>query len=83
MFDRILIPEGVHRELKSPAPNSIQRFVAAAPSWLEVHVAPPNDPTLGHLDSGEREVIALASSLMPRPCCSMNTRGAMPLAQPA
>jgi hypothetical protein len=28
-------------------------------------------------------VIALASSLMPRPCCSMNTRGAMPLAQPA
>lgn len=64
LFDRILIPEAVHRELQSPAaPEPIKRFVASAPSWLEVRVAPEIDPALGHLDSGEQEAIALAVAL--------------------
>lgn len=37
LFDRILIPEAVHRELQSDAaPDPIKRFLADAPSWLEI-----------------------------------------------
>lgn len=63
LLDRILIPEAVHRELKSAgAPDPIKRFLAEAPEWLEVRSSPEIDPALQQLDSGEREVIALALS---------------------
>jgi predicted nucleic acid-binding protein len=61
LFDRVLIPEAVHRELQSDAaPDPIKRFLAEAPDWLEVRPSPEIDPVLGQLDSGERDVIALA-----------------------
>lgn len=61
LFDRVLVPEAVQHELQSSAaPDPIKRFVASAPSWLEVRVAPQIDAALRHLDSGEREAIALA-----------------------
>jgi predicted nucleic acid-binding protein len=64
LFDRILVPEAVHRELQSTrAPDPVKRFLAGAPDWLEVRQAPDIDPSLRLLDSGEREVIALALSI--------------------
>ena len=63
LFDRILIPLAVHRELQSDAaPDPIKRFLAGATDWLEVRPSPEIEPGLLHLDSGEREVIALALS---------------------
>jgi predicted nucleic acid-binding protein len=63
LFDRILVPEAVHRELQSAAaPDPIKRFLAEAPDWLEVRPSPEIDPALRQLDSGEREAIALALS---------------------
>jgi len=63
LFDRILIPAAVHHELKSAdAPDPIKRFLVEAPGWLEVRPSPEIDATLRQLDSGEREVIALALS---------------------
>jgi predicted nucleic acid-binding protein len=60
LFDRILVPEAVHRELQSAAaPDLIKRFLAEAPDWLEVRPSPEIDPALPQLDSGEREAIAL------------------------
>jgi predicted nucleic acid-binding protein len=36
LFDRILIPEAVHRELQSDAaPDPIKRFLAEAPDWFD------------------------------------------------
>jgi predicted nucleic acid-binding protein len=64
LFDRILIPEAVHRELQSAAaPDPIKRVLAEAPDWLEVRSSPEIDPALQQLDSGEREVITLALSI--------------------
>ena len=41
LFDRILIPDAVHRELQSDAaPDPIKRFLADAPNWLEVRPSP-------------------------------------------
>lgn len=41
LFERVLIPEAVHRELQSPAaPDPIRRFLASPPVWLEVRPAP-------------------------------------------
>ena len=66
LFDRILIPAAVHRELTSAdAPDPIKRFLVEAPVWLEVRPSPEIDATLRQLDSGEREVIALALSTKP------------------
>jgi predicted nucleic acid-binding protein len=63
LFDRILIPDAVDRELRSDAaPDLIKRFLADAPSWLEVRPSPQMDPALPQLDSGELQVIALALS---------------------
>jgi len=63
LFDRILIPEAVHRELRSAAaPDPIKRFLAEGADWLQVRASPEIDPALQLLDSGEREVITLALS---------------------
>jgi predicted nucleic acid-binding protein len=64
LFQRILIPVAVRDELQSAgAPEAIARFMAAAPAWLETRQVSEIDPKLQHPDRGEREVIALASSL--------------------
>ena len=61
LFDRILIPEAVRRELQSDGtPEPVRQFIAAAPDWIEVRSAPAVRATLAHLDSGEREALALA-----------------------
>jgi predicted nucleic acid-binding protein len=64
LFDRILIPEAVHRELQSDAaPDPIKRVLAEARDSLKVRPSPEIDPAVRQLDSGEREVIALALSI--------------------
>ena len=64
LFQRVLIPDAVHRELQSTgAPDPIRRFFAEAPNWLEVRPSPEIDPALPHLDSGEGETISLALSI--------------------
>ena len=64
LFDVVLIPEAVRRELQADGtPEPVRQLVAATPSWLEVRSAPEVPATLKHLDSGEREVIALALSV--------------------
>jgi len=61
LFDRILIPEAVLRELQAGGtPEPVRQFIAAAPDWIEVRSAPEIPTTLAHLDSGEREALALA-----------------------
>lgn len=61
LFDRVVIPEAVQRELLADGtPESVRQFVGAAPGWLQVRSAPEVPATLMHLDSGEREAIALA-----------------------
>jgi predicted nucleic acid-binding protein len=64
LFERILIPAAVRDELQSAgAPESIARFMAAAPAWLETREVSEVDPKLQYLDRGEREAITLAASL--------------------
>ena len=61
LFDRVVIPEAVQRELQAVGtPEPVRQFVAAAPGWLEVRSVPEVPAALKHLDSGEREAIALA-----------------------
>lgn len=61
LFDSVLIPEAVHRELQAAGtPEPVRQFVSAAPGWLEIRSAPDIPATIAHLDSGEREAIALA-----------------------
>jgi predicted nucleic acid-binding protein len=65
LFGHVLIPPAVFNELKQPeASERVRDWVAHAPSWLQVrslHSRP--DPSLDHLDSGEREAIALAEEV--------------------
>jgi predicted nucleic acid-binding protein len=64
LFDQVLIPDVVHRELQAAgAPDPVKRFFASAPDWLDVRPSPGIDPQLRHLDAGERAVITLALSL--------------------
>lgn len=64
VFGRVLIPEAVHRELEADGtPERVRQFVATAPGWLEVRPAPDVPAALEHLDSGEREAIALTLAL--------------------
>lgn len=61
LFDRIIIPEAVRRELQADGtPEPVRQFIAAAPDWMEVCSGPQVPATLAHLDSGEREALALA-----------------------
>lgn len=61
LFDRILIPHAVCRELQADGtPDRVRQFIAAAPDWVEVRPAPEIPAALVHLDSGEREALALA-----------------------
>lgn len=61
LFGSVLIPEAVHRELQAAGtPEPVRQFIAATPGWLQVRPAPDVPVTIEHLDSGEREAIALA-----------------------
>jgi len=63
LFEKVFIPQIVRTELQhDEAPESVRRWIAAPPSWLEV--VPPQhesgDPDLLRLDDGERAAILLA-----------------------
>ena len=62
LYENVLIPPEVHRELSQPgSPAVVQRWAANLPAWSEVRslIGFP-DPTLKELDPGEREAIQLA-----------------------
>lgn len=65
LFDRIIVPEAVQRELSArAAPTRVRQWIAAAPSWIEIRVpSSPPESGLSHLDEGEREAIQLAEEL--------------------
>lgn len=62
LFENVLIPPEVHRELSQPgSPMAVQRWAANLPAWSEVRsLTGAPDPTLNDLDPGEREAIQLA-----------------------
>jgi predicted nucleic acid-binding protein len=64
LFQRVLIPQAVFDELRSPqAPDEVKQWIAAAPDWLAVQSVVSASPGLAHLDPGEREVVSLALHL--------------------
>lgn len=66
LYERIVIPMEVHRELSSDrSPEPIRKWIAAPPHWLEVKDVKKlsSDPEIAGLDSGEREAISLALEL--------------------
>src|ERR1700686_3462549 len=63
LFDHVLIPGAVLRELQSPqAPATIRKWMASTPNWLESRGVTSIPDDLRQLDAGEREAIALAQS---------------------
>lgn len=64
LFQRILVPPAVHKELTSQkAPTLVRQWLASNPSWLELCIESVDDrgqePIMG-LDPGETEAIQLA-----------------------
>jgi len=63
LFKRVALPLAVQTELSDPlAPVEVQRWMAAPPSWLEIHDT-AGLPLVSGLDDGETAAIALAESL--------------------
>src|ERR1039457_3844783 len=61
LFDRVVIPGAVRRELEAPgAPESIRRWMAAGPNWRETQLVSEVPADLEQLGAGEREAIRLA-----------------------
>jgi len=64
LFGQVVIPQAVLNELQSAqAPDKVRQWLAHRPDWLVVREVQQGDPTLAHLDPGEREAIALAQEL--------------------
>jgi predicted nucleic acid-binding protein len=64
LFGQVVIPQAVLNELQSTqAPDKVRQWLAHRPDWLVVREVQQGDPTLAHLDPGEREAIALAQEL--------------------
>ena len=67
LYDRILIPPTVLRELSQPrTPPRVQQWIAALPGWVQVQVRAPLGPSPefpATLGAGEREAITLAEEL--------------------
>jgi predicted nucleic acid-binding protein len=65
LYDGVLIPRSVHRELQhSRTPSPVFLWAANLPPWCEVRDATAaTDVALLELDSGEREAIQLALDL--------------------
>jgi predicted nucleic acid-binding protein len=65
LYVRACIPQAVFRELLHPAaPSVVRQWAFSLPAWISVQpVGAIADPTLLELDRGEREAIALATSL--------------------
>src|SRR3954452_18351036 len=64
LFGRVLIPEAVWHELRSPAATQpMKAFLESWPSWLERRIVSQVPRDLQQLDPGEQEAIALAQSV--------------------
>lgn len=64
LFGQVIVPRTVLTEMKSPlAPDKVHQWLAQRPDWLAVKDIRQEDPTLAHLDPGEREAIMLAQEL--------------------
>ena len=63
-YGDVRIPAAVERELLSPgAPKPVADWIAHLPEWIRIEAVIGRDPTIGTIDSGEREAIALAFAL--------------------
>ncbi len=62
LYGRVIVPSAVLSELQTQAtPPKVKEWISSRPDWLEVnHTAFPADPSLAHLDAGERDAIILA-----------------------
>ena len=62
LFDRVVIPEAVLRELQHPeTPAAVSEWIVHRPAWLEIErITVPPDQSLLMLGEGEREAIILA-----------------------
>lgn len=67
LYQRVVIPEGVLRELQHPeTPAAVSEWIARRPGWLEVKGATVvSDPVLRLLGEGESEAITLAQQHRP------------------
>ncbi len=64
LFGPVIVPSAVLTEMESPlAPDKVRQWLAQRPDWLVVKDLRQEDPTLAHLDPGEREAITLAQEL--------------------
>ncbi len=65
LYQRVLVPQTVARELQQPnTPATIRAWIAQPPAWCEIRSDPPIDPSLiTFLDPGEAAAITLALSL--------------------
>ena len=65
LFDRAIIPEAVHAELRhARAPELVREWIAHPPPWLNVMPTPPGAAlAFPGLDDGEQAALALADSL--------------------
>jgi predicted nucleic acid-binding protein len=58
LFGQVTIPRAVLNELQSPqAPDKIRQWLAQRPDWLVMREVQQDDPTLTHLDPGERAIL--------------------------
>jgi predicted nucleic acid-binding protein len=63
IFGRVVVPPAVIEELQAPgAPDAVNAWISAPPSWLEVR-SPESIGTSLALGRGERAAICLASEL--------------------
>jgi len=62
LYESVLIPLEVHRELQRPkTPPSVRAWASSLPAWCEVRAtASAPDAALSELDAGERDAILLA-----------------------
>jgi len=65
LFEKVLVPIGVHKELTdSRTPEIVRSFVLCRPSWLEVRTVPDTGAAFPvSLHRGEREAILLAEAV--------------------
>lgn len=65
LFEAVLIPDAVHRELSHPAaPDLVKEWATHLPTWINViEVEPLDDASLRGLGAGERGAITLALAI--------------------
>jgi predicted nucleic acid-binding protein len=64
LFGQVIVPRAVLTEMESPfAPDKVLQWLRQRPDWLVVKDVRQEDPTLAHLDPGERDAIMLAQEL--------------------